>query len=310
MIKANSLSRNYGDFKAVSNVNFEIKQGEIIGLLGHNGAGKTTIMKMITGVIEPTSGSVEVAGLDVVENRQEVQKLIGYLPEDAALYDELTVLQYLDFIANMRGIAESQKKSAFKRVIEQTRLQEKADAVIATLSKGYKQRVGVAQALLQNPKVLILDEPTNGLDPKQIDEMRKLIKELSKTTTVILSTHILQEVKAICSRVLIISKGELAVDSSLDKLQTSKLLKLSISKVELEQQNNFNYMLGAISGVSKVDLEAETEKTLNYLLSLSEDTNKIAPKIAKSIISEGYDLQKLEPCREDLEEIFKANSQI
>lgn len=310
MIKVKNLSRYYEDFEAVSDVSFEIGNGEIVGLLGHNGAGKTTIMKMITGVIEPSGGSIEVGGLDVVQNRLDVQKLIGYLPEDAALYDELTVLQYLDFIADLKGMSGTKKIKAISRVIKQTMLTEKAESLISTLSKGYKQRVGVAQALLEEPKVLILDEPTNGLDPKQIDEMRKLIIELSKTTTVILSTHILQEVQAICSRVIILSRGKLAVDSSLSDLQSEKCLKLSISKVDSDRVSNINYILGAIDGVSKIDLESETDKTINFLLNLSQDVSEIAPTIAKNVISEGFDLQTLIPLKEDLEQIFKANSQI
>jgi ABC-2 type transport system ATP-binding protein len=304
MIKATNLSRSYGDFKAVDNVSFEINRGEIIGLLGHNGAGKTTIMKMITGVIEPTAGDITVGGISVIEDRIAVQQKIGYLPEDSSLYDELTVLAYLDFIGKLRGISASDLKIAIKRVVGQTMLQEKANSLIKNLSKGYKQRVGVAQALLQNPEVLILDEPTNGLDPAQIQEMRNLIKELSKTTTIILSTHILQEVEAVCDRVLILARGKLALDKKLSGLQKSTTLRVAVN----EEKPSTKQLLGSITGVSGVDLQIQTDNTIEYLLTLSSEVSDVAPDVANAIIKSGLRLHRLEPHAQDLEAVFRETS--
>ena len=203
MISVSNLSRSYGSTLAVDNVSFEITNGEVVGLLGHNGAGKTTIMKMITGFIEPSSGSVEVDGLVLRGEHCWYSKKIGYLPENCPVWPEMRVTDYLIYQAKLHLVEEAMIGSLVSEAIEKTRLTEKATARIDTLSRGYRQRVGVAQALLHKPDILILDEPTNGLDPNQILQMRELIKELAKSSTVIVSTHVLQEVQAICERVLI-----------------------------------------------------------------------------------------------------------
>ncbi|MEC7280535.1 MAG: ABC transporter ATP-binding protein, partial [Verrucomicrobiota bacterium] len=194
MIKVNSLFRNYGDFKAVDDVSFEINKGEVVGLLGHNGAGKTTIMKMMTGYLEPTSGSIEVDQLQIDTDTRAIQARIGYLPENCPVWPEMTVIDYLKYQAHLHGVEDSRIQPAVIDAVRRTSLKEKATSSIQTLSRGYRQRVGVAQAILHSPDIIILDEPTNGLDPTQILQMRELIRELAKTATVILSTHILQEV--------------------------------------------------------------------------------------------------------------------
>lgn len=226
MIEAERLSRRYGDFVAVDDVSFKIGAGEIVGLLGHNGAGKTTIMKMLTGYLEPSAGQARVAGIEVESDRQAAQFKLGYLPENLPLYPEMMVADYLCYVANLRGV---DAQTAVKRAIAETELQDKALAPIATLSRGFKQRVGVAQAIIHEPACLILDEPTNGLDPGQTQHMRELITRLSEQATVILSTHIMQEVDAICDRALILRGGALVLDERLEDLQSSKTLRLRSS---------------------------------------------------------------------------------
>ena len=218
MIEVEGLSRNYGKFAAVKDVSFRIEPGEIVGLLGHNGAGKTTIMKMLTGFMEPSAGRIRINGVDVQDDALLLQSDMGYLPESAPIYPELTVLDYLVHAAHLRGATP---ENAVARAVRATGLETKAFDRIDTLSRGYKQRLGVAQAIIHEPHFLILDEPSNGLDPTQIKEMRKLIKALARNATVILSTHIMQEVNALCDRVLILSGGELVVDERLDKLRAS-----------------------------------------------------------------------------------------
>ncbi|MCI5219889.1 MAG: ABC transporter ATP-binding protein, partial [Candidatus Electrothrix sp. LOE2] len=190
MINVEHLTRKYGDFTAVDDVSFAIGQGEIVGLLGHNGAGKTTIMKMMTGFLEPTKGNITVDDLDVGRNRREIQKKIGYLPENCPVYPEMTVLEYLEYSAALHGVAEQDRPALIREAVARTALEAKATKPLSTLSRGYRQRTGVAQAILHKPDILILDEPTNGLDPTQIQHMRTLIRELAETSTVIISTHI------------------------------------------------------------------------------------------------------------------------
>ena len=228
MIVVRNLTRKYGATTAVHNVSIDIAKGEIVGLLGHNGAGKTTIMKILTGFLEPTSGTIVVGGVDVTTHRAGVQRQIGYLPENAPLYPEMLVQEYLFTMAELRGIPESQRAPAVAEAVRQTGLAQHLLHPISALSKGYRQRVGIAQAILHKPEVLVLDEPTNGLDPVQIQSMRDLIKRLGKTTTVILSTHILQEVEAVCDRVLVMINGRLVADSSLPELLSSQILRVSI----------------------------------------------------------------------------------
>ena len=219
MISISNLSRYYGSLKAVDNVSFSINQGEVVGLLGHNGAGKTTIMKIITGFIEASEGTVRVDGLELGPDTQLIQKKIGYLPENCPVWPEMNVIDYLEYQGRLHGVNPQNLTNLIKSAIEKTSLVEKATSTIQTLSRGFRQRVGVAQALLHMPDILILDEPTNGLDPNQIHQMRSLIKELARSATIIVSTHVLQEVQAICERVLIMRGGKLVLDSKINDLQ-------------------------------------------------------------------------------------------
>jgi ABC-2 type transport system ATP-binding protein len=272
MIKVDNLTRAYGGFLAVDQVSFEIGQGEIVGLLGHNGAGKTTIMKMLTAYLEPTSGTVEIDGLPIGSHRREVLSEIGYLPENCPIYPEMTVIDHLDYAAALHGVAEEKRAGLVAAAIAKTDLTPKAVQSIATLSRGYRQRVGVAQAILHEPRILILDEPTNGLDPTQIQHMRDLITSLAVQATVIISTHILQEVQAICDRVIIISNGRKILDSRLDALQADSRLLLLTDAAPAK----VGAVLGSLEGVhhfTEVENKKE-EPGYCYAVSLDADGDR------------------------------------
>jgi ABC-2 type transport system ATP-binding protein len=219
MIEVSHLSKNYRDLKAVDDVSFQVQSGEILGFLGPNGAGKTTTMRILTGVLPPSSGTVKVSGFDVFEQPLEVKRRIGYLPENPPVYTDMTVRSYLRFVASIKGVPRKAREGEVDRVAQKTNCTQFIQRVIGNLSKGQKQRVGLAQALLGDPEVLILDEPTVGLDPAQIIEVRQLIKSLAGKHTIVLSTHILPEVTAICQKALIISQGKVVAYDTLDNLQ-------------------------------------------------------------------------------------------
>ena len=219
MIKVENLTKEYGPTRAVDQVSFNVHKGEVLGFLGPNGAGKSTTMKILTCFLAPTAGSAQVAGFDVFDQSLEVRQRVGYLPEDTPLYKDMTVLEHLDFAANMHGMSGDRVQARIKEIGGRCGLSEVAGKLVGELSKGYRQRVGLAQAMLHDPDILILDEPTSGLDPNQIAEIRALIKEVGKEKTVILSTHILPEVQATCSRMLIISGGKLVADGTPDELR-------------------------------------------------------------------------------------------
>ncbi len=219
MIKVENIDKIYGKFKAVDNVSFHIGKGEIVGLLGPNGAGKTTIMKILTGYHYPTHGTAILNGYSIYDDLLKVKESTGYLPEMAPLYDDLTVMEYLDFMADIRKVPKSRKKAEIDRVIQETGLAPVINRSIGKLSKGYRQRTGLAQAIIHSPDILILDEPTTGLDPNQIIEIRKLICDIGKEKTVILSTHILQEVEAVCNRVLILNHGKIVAEGSPEQIR-------------------------------------------------------------------------------------------
>lgn len=302
MIKTKNLNRSYGDFKAVSNVSFTVKKGEIVGLLGHNGAGKTTIMKMLTGYLEPSSGYVEIDGVDISKDRAEVQKKLGYLPETLPVYPEMSVADYLDYVANLKGLHGDEAKMEIRRAIKATDIGNKLLAPIGTLSRGYKQRVGVAQAIIGQPRLLILDEPTNGLDPNQTLQMRKLIKEIAQNATVILSTHIMQEVDALCDRVLIMRAGELAVDAKLEELQNSNQLKL-VSDLKPKQAEA---LLQNCQGVeSWASQEVKMGHCYRIIVEKDTDNSITASNIAKALVDNSHSLYELTLEQRDLESVFR-----
>lgn len=301
MIIADNLTRLYGDFTAVDHVSFQIGEGEIVGLLGHNGAGKTTIMKMLTGYLEPTDGSVTIDGRNIETDRMAVQASIGYLPENCPIYPEMTVVDFLDYAAELKGVSAEKRPQALRDVISATELTEKAAAPISSLSRGYRQRVGVAQAILHNPKIIILDEPTNGLDPSQIKQMRILIKRLAERATVILSTHILQEVQAVCGRVIIINRGKLARDAKLSDLHKDGRLRL-VTNGAPDAVEPLITGLDCVKGIDR--LPAETAGH-SYSLNLNgHAAGEAAPKISRALIDKGFDLFAIYPEQRDLESVF------
>ena len=295
MIHVNNLSRHYSDFKAVDTVSFEIQPGEVVGLLGHNGAGKTTIMKMITGYLEPTSGDIRIDNLDIGKNRRAIQKRIGYLPENCPVWPEMTVIDYLEYQAGLHGVPKGKQSKAVARAIQRTSLIDKATAQIQTLSRGLRQRVGVAQAILHEPDIIILDEPTNGLDPTQIRQMRELIRELAQTATVIISTHILQEVQAVCERVLIMRGGELAVDAKLVELQSGQHLSLT-----LDNHKASDYLL-QLNGVKAVKSIETAGNQVKYILEADAD---LASGVAAAVLDKGDKLFSIQPEKRNLETVF------
>ena len=234
MIKVEGLTKRYGDVTAIEDLSFQVEKGEIVGFLGPNGAGKTTTMRIITGFLPSTDGTVSVSGHDIFEKPMEVKKKIGYLPEHPPLYADMTVAGYLKFVSKIKGVARPARGEAIDRVVERCGLKEARKKIIGKLSKGYRQRVGLAQAMIHEPEVLILDEPTIGLDPKQIIEIRELVKSLAGDQTIILSTHILPEVTMICQRCLIIDQGRIVADDSLEALTAQGSLESVFLKLTTE----------------------------------------------------------------------------
>lgn len=301
MIQVEHLTRRYDDLTAVNDVNFRIERGEVVGLLGHNGAGKTTIMKMLTGFLEPSEGNIRIDNLEIGRDRRAIQTRIGYLPENCPVWPEMTVIDYLDYQAALHGLDTDHREKAVVNAIRHTALKEKASAPIHTLSRGYRQRVGVAQALLHSPDIIILDEPTNGLDPTQIRHMRELIRELATTATVIISTHILQEVQAVCERVLILRAGRLVVDSRIADVQQSHDLIISVDKAAGD-------LLRTLSGVTDVKEISADAGRHQYRIAAPDDA---APAVAAALALAGHKLYQLQPQRRDLETVFaEVNEEI
>jgi ABC-2 type transport system ATP-binding protein len=260
MISISHLTRRYDSLTAVDDFSVEIGRGEIVGLLGHNGAGKTTVMKVLTGFLEASSGSVSVAGVDVALDRAGVQRQIGYLPENAPLYPEMLVQEYLTMIAELRGVAAERVEASVVDAAVSVGVEAHLVRPIGTLSKGYRQRVGIAQAILHQPDVLVLDEPTNGLDPVQIQSIRELIRKLSEDTTIILSTHILQEIEAVCDRVLIMIEGSLVADEPLGDLLSSDLVRVSVGA----DATGVESRLAAVPGVLAVSARGSDPRDSSF----------------------------------------------
>ena len=304
MLQIDHLTRDYDGYLAVDDVSFSIEKGEIAGLLGHNGAGKTTIMKMISGYLEPSSGRIEIEGMDIARQRTEVQRRIGYLPETLPIYPEMSVADYLDYAARLKGLPAAKVSSEIRRVVDSTDIGPRLLAPIATLSRGYKQRLGVAQAILGNPRLLILDEPTNGLDPTQTQHMRDLIKALASEATVILSTHIMQEVDAVCDRVLILRSGELALDATLADLRHSNRLAVG-SDIDSGTARD---LLLPLEGVE--DLLPEGKGQFLLTLGADSDPNAVCNRVAITLIERGHSLYELRRQQRDLESVFREASEL
>ena len=297
MITIAHLTRRYGDFLAVDDVSFSIARGEVVGLLGPNGAGKTTIMKMLTGFLEPTSGSIRVEQLEIGRDTAAIQRRIGYLPENCPAWPEMTVIEFLEYQAVLHELPVGRRNEAVASVIRRTELRDKATQPIQTLSRGYRQRVGVAQAILHNPDVVILDEPTNGLDPTQILHMRALIRELSRSATIIVSTHILQEVQAVCERVLILRAGRMAVDARLDELQRDARLLITLDVDPSTAQP----VLATVAGVRSVQLLDADGGRYRYAVEADE---ALAPALSAAAFRAGFALYGLSREQRTLETVF------
>lgn len=302
MITVERLNRTYGSLHAVRDVSFTIAQGEVIGLLGPNGAGKTTIMKMMCGYLEPSSGSVTINGIDVSQDTKLAQSFIGYLPENLPVYPEMSVISYLEYAAGLRGVPEEHQAAEIRRVLDATDLRSRALDKIGSLSRGLKQRVGVAQALLGNPKVLVLDEPTNGLDPTQTLQMRELIRKLSETSTVIVSTHILSEVEAVCDRVLMVRSGKLVLNSRLDELTEAGVLNVRTSLGVSALQTILQSLAGA-KGFQFSPQGAVIECRVK--LAEQSTANQVSAELARKIVEAGGELYQLHREQRDLETLFR-----
>ena len=304
MIKVTKLSKNYGSVKAVQSISFELKDGEIVGFLGANGAGKTTTLKMITGYLVPTGGSIKVNDMDIIDDIHDIQKQIGYLPELNPLYTEMRVYEYLEFLAGIRKITGKQFKEAFARVVEQCGLKGVVHKSISDCSKGYKQRIGLAAAMIHDPKILILDEPVTGLDPNQIVEIRRLIKSLGKEKLVFMSSHILQEIQATVDRIIIINKGKIVANGTSDELMGdfmgNVLLNMEVKGASAESIEHIQAKLPSVkyislnesNGIQSVQFEYGKDKDPR------EDLFKYAVKNKWSIL-------KMNPKTTNLEDIFR-----
>jgi ABC-2 type transport system ATP-binding protein len=303
VIEVQNLTKHYGPVTAVHDVSFKAERGEILGFLGPNGAGKTTTMRIITGYMPPTDGKALVAGYDVLEQPIEAKRRTGYLPETPPLYPDMTVSDYLMFCARIKGVPRGDRANRVKATMDRTRIADVATRQCAKLSKGYRQRVGLAQALLHNPDVLILDEPTAGLDPKQIIETRRLIKELGGEHTVILSTHILPEVSQTCQRVVIINKGRVvAVDTPANltsRLQGAGSLYIEVDSMGAEAKDT----LSSVSGVTGVTVSERHGSAIGYEVATAPDRD-VRRELAATVVGRGWGLLELRPTRMSLEEIF------
>jgi ABC-2 type transport system ATP-binding protein len=297
MIRVEGLTKDYGPRRAVANLNFEAKQGEVVGFLGPNGAGKTTTMRILTGFMPPTEGSAQVAGFDVVEESLEVRKRVGYLPETVPLYTDMTTLEYLTFMADLRKLPEAADRA--HETLEMVGMDSRANSYISSLSKGMRQRIGLAQALIHRPEVLILDEPTIGLDPAQVVEVRNLIRDMGKQRTVLLSTHILSEAQQICDRVLIINKGHIIAEDTPQNLQ-SRLVGSERARLRVRGDGDgLAHLVQKVKGVRNVSTQADG--ALEFQFAPGQD---VRPEVAKAVVGAGYDLLELKPVGMSLEEIF------
>jgi ABC-2 type transport system ATP-binding protein len=302
MIRLQNLTKDYGLLCAVDHVNFEINEGEILGFLGPNGAGKTTTLRMITCFLPPTSGNIEIENMDIYDKQIEIKKLIGYLPEHNPLYIDMAVYDYLKFIADIREI--SNFKPRMKEVVEQCGLEGVVHKPINTLSKGYKQRVGIAQAILHDPKILILDEPTSGLDPNQIVEIRELIKELGKEKTLIISSHILQEVQAVCSRIIIINEGKIVADGSTEELQSAFQDKTKLILELIAPENEISEISNNIEEISILSISPLDETIFNIEIEYDPANDKRA-EIFNFIKSKEWTLLEMHRKNISLEAVFR-----
>lgn len=302
MIEVDNVSKLFGNFRAVDGISFSIQTGEIVGLLGPNGAGKTTTMRMISGFLEPDSGTVKIDGLDVLKNPVETKRKIGYMPESAPMYSDMIVADYLKYIAEIENQNPAEK---CRELAEVCGLKEVMHKNIGELSRGNRQRVGLAHALMGNPEILILDEPTSGLDPNQVLEVRSLIKQIGKTHTVIISTHILSEVEMLCGRVIIISGGKKVADSPTEELRehfgNSSEVQICVSGASTEEAEK---IFRGINGVSKIHSSLNDGK-IEFRISVEKNI-EVRPELAKACVQNGLELFEMQQKKNSLEDVFRS----
>jgi len=308
MIKVDGLTKRYARTVAVDNISFEVEKGQIVGFLGPNGAGKTTTMRVLTCFLPPTAGTANVAGYDVLTHPMEVKKRIGYLPETPPVYPEMEVAEYLNFVGRLKGIGSGDINRRVDEVLGRCAIGDVRGKLIGKLSKGYRQRVGIAQAIIHNPDVLILDEPTSGLDPKQIIEIRELLRQLAGEHTIILSTHILSEVEHSCERVIIIAQGKLVAIDSVSNL-TNRLRGSEAVAVEVQAADGrpnpteVQQRLEQVSGVSRVVMKESKDGRLQFEIE-SLQGRQIRSDVARTVVNAGWNLNELRPVGLSLEDIF------
>ena len=305
MIHIENLTKYYHTLCAVDQINLDVEKGEILGLLGPNGAGKTTTLRMLTGYLKPSSGTIFVKGFSIDKHVLEIKKVLGYLPESAPLYHDMLVFDYLNYVAAIREIHRDQKLARIRRLAELCGINEVMHQPIGELSKGYRQRVGLAHAMMCDPEVLVLDEPTSGLDPNQIAEIRKIIKEIGKEKTIIISTHILSEAEATCDRIVIINQGKIVADGSTENLKQSaggqNIMNLSLQNADFTSAKE---TFASISGIESVTRVAETNKTLNIKLGY-QSTHDLRPDIYRKIRATDWIILDFHQETQSLENIFR-----
>jgi len=303
VIEVQHLTKRYGRVTAVDDISFRVERGEILGFLGPNGAGKTTTMRVLTGYMPATEGKAIVAGFDVFDQAVEAKRRTGYLPETPPLYPDMSVIEYLHFVARIKGVPSGERRQRTQQVMERTRVADMANRLCGTLSKGYKQRVGLAQVLIHNPDVLILDEPTAGLDPKQIIETRELIKELAGDHTIILSTHILPEVAQTCQRVVIINKGRVVAidtpDNLTARLRGSETMYLQVDTAGADAGASLSH----VPGVTRVVESDRRDGMIGYEID-SDRGRDVRRELARAVVTSGWGLLELRPMRMSLEDVF------
>ena len=304
MIEVENLTKKYGSHVAVDNLSFRVERGMIYGFLGPNGAGKSTTMNMMTGYIAATSGTVKINGYDILKNPEQAKKSIGYLPELPPVYPDMTVYEYLRFVAELKKVKKNERQVQIEDVMKQTQIEDVKGRLIKNLSKGYKQRVGLAQAIIGYPEVIILDEPTVGLDPKQIIEIRELIRELAKKHTIILSSHILSEVSAVCNHIMIISKGKLVASDTPEGLMTllkgGRQMKLSV----LGEQSKVEELLRSMESVKDFSMQPPRAEGMVSVNTRTEDTEDIRVELFRRLAAADMPIMELSLSEKSLEDVF------
>ena len=304
MIEVKNVTKKYGNFTAVDHISFTVKDGEIVGLLGSNGAGKSTTMNMLTGFIEPTEGTISVNGYDIMKKTKKAKKQIGYMPENVPLYMELTVKEFVSYMAELKLVQRAKRKEEVQNVLKETGLEEVQNKLIRNLSRGYKQRVSMAGALVGNPEVLILDEPTVGLDPKQIIEIRNLVKKLGKKHTVILSSHILSEISQICERVIILNKGKIvAIDTPQTLEEKTKEKNVLLLTVE-DKEERMPYLQNKIQDIQKLEMIKDNEDGTKQYQIISDREIDLRKTLFEVLPKEGITIFELKKAETTLEDAF------